>query len=54
MTPAFRRCTFILVAKVSAALLAAVSAEAQSAPPQSAQAPLANETPAQLKVADGT
>jgi len=54
MTPAFRRCTFILMANVGAAFLAAAGTAGQSSSPQSAQSTLTNETPTQLRVADST
>ena len=54
MIPAFRGCTFVLFANTIAALLLAPNAAAQSTKQQSSQATLVNETPAQLKVADGT
>ena len=54
MTPALRRCTFTLLTNVGAAPLVAAGAAAQSSSPQSAQATLANETPAQLKVPQDT
>ncbi len=54
MTPALRRCTFTLLTNVGAALLVAAGTAAQSSSPQSAQATLANETPAQLKVPQDT
>jgi putative CocE/NonD family hydrolase len=54
MKPATRRRAFVLLANAIAALLFAAIAAGQSTGQEAAQATLANETPAQLKVADST
>ena len=54
MTPAVRRRIFLALANSIPALLLGTTAKPQTASQQPAQAALASETPAQLKVADST